>query len=310
MYWDHVIGHEDIKQVLRNALKHPAPGYVFFGPTGIGKTALAQGFARALLNHAPEKPLEAHPDFTWLMREASEKSVPVDDVRALVADMHLTPVMGRRRVALIHEADYLNVPSSNSLLKAVEEPKGNAVFLFTVASLHHVPATLRSRLVPLRMRPRQSDDLAAWLQTLGATKDEAERAAFLSAGCPGRAKRMLAEPERWSTRIELVEALLRACDEGPLGRRLEALENMKKTLDKEEDPLTAWKESLSLAMRLARQRINDPERFAEVGNGLSLAWHFVGSPVSPELGLEWTAVRSSFINEHRYTPSFLYPSYL
>lgn len=308
--WDHILGHEEIKRALGSAVLHPAPGYVFFGPTGVGKTELARGFARALLDHATEKPLEAHPDFVELKRAPSEKTIPVDAVRQLVTDMRLSPAMGRRRVALILDADGLNRSASNALLKAVEEPTGNNVFLFTATSLYDIPVTLRSRLIPLRAEPCRTETLIKWLATLGVTEERAKRIAFLTAGSPGQAKRMLEDPERWNTRLRLVDELLRACDEGPIGRRLEALEVMKKHLEGEEDAAAAWKETLGLAMRLGRHRIPNPERFAEVAHGLILAWHFIGGPISPEVGLEWTAVRSSFINEHRYTPSFFYPSYL
>lgn len=307
MSWDHVIGHDDLKRVLSRSLSLPAPGYLFFGPGGIGKTALAEGFARALLDHPAEKTLASHPDFLVLERDPQSKQIGVETVRDLVSQMHTSPALGKRRVALIHEADTLNGSASNSLLKAVEEPKANNVYLFTAISFERIPLTLRSRLVGLRMRPRTTSDLASWLREFGAA--DAERIAALSGGCPGRAKRMVTDASLWNERVRLAEETLDACA-GATGARFEALLKLKKIADKDENPVEAWKEMLTLMMRLARERLKEPTRFAEVAEGLILAWHEVGGAVSPEVMLEWTAVRTSFINKVRYTPSFLYPRYL
>lgn len=309
MYWDHLIGHDDLKRALERALSNPAPGYLFYGPSGIGKTAIAYGFARALLEHPAEKSLDIHPDFLELRREPTDKHIGVESVRELVDQMYLSPALGRCRIALIQDADALNTSASNCLLKAVEEPKANNVYLFTAISHDRIPQTLRSRLVNLRMRPRASDDLATWLCSQGVNETKAKEAAMLAGGCPGRAKRMAEEHELWKNRKELVEALLAGCAD-KTGARLEALQRLKKSMEKEEDPTEAWRACLQLAMRLARERLSNPKRFAEVAEGLTQAWHYVGSPVSPEVALEWTAVRSSFINKGRYTPHFLYPTYL
>jgi len=309
MSWNHVIGHADVKRVLEKALERPAPGYLFYGPSGIGKTALAHGFARMLLDHSIEKSMDAHPDFLELIREPSAKQIGVDAVRELVGQMYMSPALGKRRVALIHEADLLNNSASNSLLKSVEEPKANNVYLLTAASYERIPETLRSRLVALRMRPRASDDLAGWLMERGTDEERSREIALLSGGCPGRAKRMAENAPLWDARRKLVETVLDACNE-KTGARVEALQAMKKAMEKEDDPVQGWKECLELAMRLASTRVQDPKRFAEVAEGLILSWHYVGGAISPEMGLEWTAVRTSFINKSRYTPNFLFPTYL
>ncbi len=309
MSWEQIIGHEALKRVLEHALARPAPGYVFCGPSGIGKTALARGFAHALLEQPAEKSLEIHPDFLLLQREPQAKQIDVESVRHLMSQMYLSPAMGKRRVALIQEADLLHASASNSLLKAVEEPKVNNVYLFTATSYERMPQTLRSRLVHFRLQPRSQKELHDWLIELGAPMDQAKDIANIAGGCPGLAKRMMANQIQWQDRRKLIEDLLLACN-GKTGARIEALQNLKKAVEKEDDPIEAWKEYLYMAMRLARERIPDAERFAEVAEGLILSWRYVGGPISPEIGLEWTAVRTSIINELRYSPSFLYPTYL
>jgi len=309
MLWEEIIGHDEIKRVLERSLTHPAPGYIFCGPSGIGKSTLARGFARALLDDSSGKSLDLHPDFLTLKRDPDTKQLGADAVRELVTQMYLSPALGQRRIALIQEADLLNATASNALLKAVEEPKANNIYLFTATSYERMPHTLQSRLVRLQLHPRASTDISEWLIGLGYSKEQVQDAVPLAGGCPGRAKRILAEPELWQTRKRLAEELLTACS-NTMGARLEALQRMKKIIEKEADSIEAWKACVHLAMRLARSRIPDPERFAEVAQGLILSWHFIGGSVSPEVGLEWTGVRTSFINELRYLPSFLYPMYL
>lgn len=309
MLWEEIIGHDEVKRVLERSLVHPAPGYVFCGPSGIGKSTLARGFVRGLLEYPSGKSLDLHPDFLTLKRDPDTKQIGADAIRELVTQMYLSPALGKRRIALIQEADLLNATASNALLKAVEEPKANNIYLFTATSYGRMPHTLQSRLVRLQLHPCSSAEMSKWLVGLGYAKEQVEDSVPLAGGCPGRVKRILAEPELWQTRKQLAEELLTACNK-TMGARLELLQRMKKTIEQETDPIEAWKACVHLAMRLARSRIPDPERFAEVAQGLILSWHFIGGSVSPEVGLEWTGVRTSFINELRYLPSFLYPMYL
>ena len=75
----------------------------------------------------------------------------VDDVRGLGAFMHMTPAMGKWRVAIVDSADEMNRNSANAVLKILEEPPKRAMFLV----LSHAPGkllpTIRSRCRELRL---------------------------------------------------------------------------------------------------------------------------------------------------------------
>ena len=84
--------------------------------------------------------------------------IAVDDVRDLGGFMHMTPAMGKWRVAIVDSADEMNRNSANAVLKILEEPPANAVLLMVAHAPGRLLPTIRSRcrrlaLPPLPRRP-------------------------------------------------------------------------------------------------------------------------------------------------------------
>ncbi|MGX1305709.1 DNA polymerase-3 subunit delta' [Amorphus suaedae] len=193
------------------------------GPEGVGKATLAFRFARFVLAHpdpaarevqeatdlslAPDNPVArqvaigAHPGLLHLRRPYDEKAkrfrteITVDEVRRLVPYFGSTSAHGGYRTVIVDPADDLNTNAANALLKALEEPPRQALFMVVC----HVPGrllpTIRSRCRRLDVRPLSAveivDALAA-LGTAGEHGDEAVAAAAdLSNGSLRRALSML-----------------------------------------------------------------------------------------------------------------------
>jgi DNA polymerase-3 subunit delta' len=164
------------------------------GPEGIGKATLAFRFANHVLNHpdssnAPDvlgDPDPASPVFRqiaggashnllYLTRPADPKTgklksvVTVDEVRKLGKFFSQTSGTGNWRIAILDTADELNRAASNAILKMLEEPPKRAMFLV----LSHAPGkllpTIRSRCLPLVLRPLEEDDVVRALGHLGIT---------------------------------------------------------------------------------------------------------------------------------------------
>ncbi|MSR85066.1 hypothetical protein EXS71_01325 [Candidatus Uhrbacteria bacterium] len=152
-----VTGHETILKILTRAKETPATAYLFSGSSGIGKKMVAEKFARLLLKQDAHLPLDAHPDFIRVEREAEAKEITVKQARALIERIYLTSARGGFRVALIAQADRLNEEACNALLKAVEEPPASMVYLFVTELPNRLPATLRSRLVTIPFSGRSSE---------------------------------------------------------------------------------------------------------------------------------------------------------
>jgi DNA polymerase-3 subunit delta' len=289
-----IVGHAAAIRALSASAEHPAPGYLFSGPDGVGKRLLAERFASLLLatsDELPATPLSAHPDFIRLEREEGTKEIGVKLARDLAARMQLTSARGGRRVAFVDDAHRLTEEAANALLKAVEEPPPGAVYLFLTSEPDRLPATLRSRLVPIPLERLPFADMRAWL--LGRGLDEHDLAPLTAAarGCIGRAERLLADRAAWQAMEADTAHLLETLHREPIGRQCGALERLAQACEKTDDAETAWRAHLLEMMgRMDRYFAEDPVRALQVGRGLVLAWQLAGTTLSPRLGLEWSAV--------------------
>ena len=163
--FDQLIGQETIVKMLRNALflGRLFPVYLFFGQRGCGKTSTARIFAAALncknFDSFKKKPqgtalpcatCEAckdtasgsHPDFIE-MDAASHTGV--DHMRTILESSSYLPVSGRYKIYLIDEAHMLSKAAFNALLKVLEEPPAQAIFILATTEVHKIPSTVRSR---------------------------------------------------------------------------------------------------------------------------------------------------------------------
>jgi DNA polymerase-3 subunit delta' len=190
----------------RGRLHH---AWMFTGPQGLGKAALAHRLARRLLGAAPDLgggvagtrgddhvnrmvEAHAHPDFILLDRTGEDgkprKTISVDDARQLPEFFSKAPALARHRVAIIDAAEDMNANAANAVLKTLEEPPPNGViFLISHAPGRLLP-TIRSRCRTLSFRPWPEEDLADLLERrLGLDRADAQARAALAGGSPGRA---------------------------------------------------------------------------------------------------------------------------
>jgi DNA polymerase-3 subunit delta' len=125
-------------------------------------------------------------------------SISVAEMRALVQLAARRPSTGRYQILIITDADRLTEGASNALLKAVEEPAPQTVFLLCAPSDHpeDVPVTIRSRcrLVPLRT-PVPEAVAEVLVERDGIDPETAAWAASVSGGHVGRARRLARDPE-------------------------------------------------------------------------------------------------------------------
>lgn len=306
--FSHIVGHDRVLQLLRQALAHPGQAYLFHGPDGAGKRTVARAFASALLKLDTDKDLAAHPDFIRITREEGSKQITVDSARELVNRLSMSAAAAGYKVALIEGAEYLNISAVNALLKAVEEPPKGVVYIFITEEFSGLPATLRSRLAPLSFGRVPAADIKSWLEARGLENSLAASLAAAAYGLPGLALRSSENQEQLTVDQADTQELLRVLRESSIGECVAALESMAKACDSEADPEAAWRKRLSDLMRLAFQT-GVPTDQARVAEGVILAWHYVGSALSPRLGLEWTAIRPYRIGNH-LIPSCLLPTYL
>ncbi len=150
-----------------------------------------------------------HPDFIRIGRAAGRSDVLIEQVRTLIAQLGVKPSRARRRIAMIDDAETLNLPAQNALLKTLEEPPGHALIFMITSSERALLDTVRSRMRPVRFGPLAPTDLEAILAArgVGAAASRAA-AAHLARGSAARAI-ALAEGEA-PPMDELLGALARA----------------------------------------------------------------------------------------------------
>lgn len=174
---------------------------LFYGPEGLGKTALAWRFTRTLLCEVPGSDGEvceecrscrrldagAHPDVLYVTPPGDSNWIVVDQIREVAQFFALRPHTAKRKVVLLEPADAMNLNAANALLKILEEPPAGGVLLLTTSNVSRLPATIRSRCVPVPLRPPGRADALSWLQKQEIGEAAAATALELAGGAPLRA---------------------------------------------------------------------------------------------------------------------------
>ena len=170
--FEEVTGQEVITQTLRNAIEYDRlhHAYLFSGARGVGKTTTARILAKALNCHKSDKPkltpckvsdadicpscLEISESRSMDVLEIDAAShTGIDDVRGtIIENINFNPARDRYRVFIIDEVHQLSKPAFNALLKTVEEPPDNVVFVMATTELHKVPETITSRCQEFQFR--------------------------------------------------------------------------------------------------------------------------------------------------------------
>ena len=215
--WSDVWGQDAAVQTLRAAASDPAAlshAWLITGPPGSGRSTLAYAFAAALISEGPDDEATmrqvlagTHPDVTSLRTD--KVIITIKEARALVERSYFAPSAGRYRVIVVEDADRMVERTSNVLLKALEEPPEQTVWVLCAPSEADLLPTIRSRVRALRLREPDVDDVAR-LITLRTGVDEttAEQAARHAQRHIGMAQRLATDDAARRRRDETLRSVL------------------------------------------------------------------------------------------------------
>ena len=154
--FEEVVGQEYVVRSIKNAVRTGKTGhaYLFCGPRGTGKTTMARLLAKSVNctdpEHAPCGTCEncvaanngTHPDIVEI-NAANETHV--EDIRDLIERSRLAPMMGRHKIYIIDEVHQLSSAASSALLKTLEEPPENVIFVLATTDPQKLLPTIISR---------------------------------------------------------------------------------------------------------------------------------------------------------------------
>lgn len=153
--------------------------------------------------------LGVHPDFVYVARQPNRSDLLIEQVRDLIERLGVRPSRGPRRIAIVDDAETLNLPAQNALLKTLEEPPGDTMMILVTSSERALLDTVRSRLRPVRFGPLSLAEITGVL--ISHAKLEPERAAAIAPLARGSIARALALAQgEGPPARELIEALGRA----------------------------------------------------------------------------------------------------
>jgi DNA polymerase III subunit delta' len=218
--WDLVVGHDEAVAMLKEVVAGDriTHAWLFTGPPGIGKLHTARVFAAALncpaggdgtCDSCRRILRGVHPDVHLIVPEGD--NLLVEDVRAVREEASRTHHEARRAVFILDEADRLTEAAANALLKVLEEPPPEVVFVLVARSAEALVDTVPSRA---RTLPFVSLSLAELTAALGddlqLDPDQTAWAAAASHGRLARARSLLTDEAartRRSTVLDLPERL-------------------------------------------------------------------------------------------------------
>lgn len=156
-----------IKTVLRGRVSGERlfHAYIIAGSSEEGRIAAARYIAKTAVcvnrskapcsqcRHCIKADKNIHPDITVTGREKDAKELTVDAVRAVRSAASVMPNEAERSVYIIRDADTMNVPAQNAILKILEEPPSHAVFVLLASNPDRMLPTVRSRCETIILPP-------------------------------------------------------------------------------------------------------------------------------------------------------------
>lgn len=176
--FEEMIGQKAVVQTLGNAIRNDrvAQAYLFSGMRGVGKTTAARILAKALnCQEGPTPKPCNHCDFCLEISEDRSLDVieidgasnnSVDEIRTLREGIQYKPIHCRYKVIIIDEIHMLSKSAFNALLKTLEEPPPNTIFIFATTEFHKVPATIVSRCQHFEFKRISHAETIAHLQSV------------------------------------------------------------------------------------------------------------------------------------------------
>lgn len=173
-----MVGQEVVAKTLRQAIESGkmSHAYLFSGPRGTGKTSAAKIFAKAM--NCPNQVGGEPCNDCYICQAITEGSLEdvieidaasnngVDEIRDIRDKSTYAPSLAKHKVYIIDEVHMLSIGAFNALLKTLEEPTENVVFILATTELHKIPATILSRVQRFEFKSIQTKNIVEHLLSI------------------------------------------------------------------------------------------------------------------------------------------------
>ncbi|AKG53493.1 DNA polymerase III subunits gamma and tau [Dehalogenimonas sp. WBC-2] len=203
-----LIGHDNIVSFLTHSLSAGSfsHAYLLSAPEHSGKTAMALKLAQTLncvelmpgmrpcgecqqclrIAHGQHTDVQVINVVASADEGKNRVELSIEQIRGIIHAASMPPYEGKYRVFIIEEAEKLSHGAANALLKTLEEPPPQVIFVLTTARENMLPETVRSRCLRLSLTATSRHDIMVFLEDeLGLSADQAGLLSRLSTGRPG-----------------------------------------------------------------------------------------------------------------------------
>ena len=255
--FNEIVGHEQIKEHLQNAIKMEkvSHAYIINGPKLSGKMMLAEAFATALQceNGDPCGCMQCkscrqaadrnQPDIIYVSHE-KPNNISVDEIRAqLNNDIAIKPYSSRYKIYIIDETEKMNQQAQNALLKTIEEPPAYGIIMLLTTNADSFLQTIRSRCITLNLKSVKDTVIKEHLMSKYHIPDyQAEVCTAFAQGNVGKAIQLASSEDFNELKKEVLQLLKRIydIDISELGAAVKRITEYKLSINDYFDLMMVW----------------------------------------------------------------------
>ncbi len=201
-----LMGNEATRKTLCHALQTGSLPHAILltAPNGCGRNHWARCLAADYLFPLGGEGASAvlrgdSPEVLTAQGEGLSGQIKIERIREIRMDIYRTGLSSVGRVVIIRDAEHMMAPAANALLKVLEEPPKDVLFVLTARDASSLLQTIRSRCALYSLAEIAQEDMEKFLQAQGASQEYARLLYLIYGGCPGLGLHVLQSDDRKQT---------------------------------------------------------------------------------------------------------------